>query len=80
MDLRYSPAFLKAYAKLSAELRNRVDKQLVLLAENPHHPSLRTHKRQDEENLWQARITRNHRLYFQMDGDTIDLIFLGPHE
>ena len=80
MELIYSPAFLKAYAKLSAELREQVDKQLVLLADNPHHPSLRTHKRRGEGDVWQARITQKYRLFFRMDGSTINLVTLGPHE
>jgi mRNA-degrading endonuclease RelE of RelBE toxin-antitoxin system len=80
MELVYSPAFLKAYAKLSAELREHVDKQLHLLADNPHHPSLRTHKRRGEGEVWQARTTRNYRLFFEMDGGAIHLLTLGPHE
>ncbi len=80
MQLIYSPAFLKAYEKLSAELRDQVDKQLTLLADNPHHPSLRTHKRRGEEYLWQARITRNYRLFFRIEGSIIALVSLGPHE
>ena len=80
MKLVYSPAFLKAYAGLSAELREQTDKQLALLAVNPHHPSLRTHKRRGEKNTWQARITRSHRVYFEMEGETMTLLVMGPHE
>jgi mRNA-degrading endonuclease RelE of RelBE toxin-antitoxin system len=80
MELIYSPVFLKAYTKLSVELREQVDKQLVLLADNPHHPSLRTHKRRGEGGVWQARITQKYRLFFRMDGGAIHLVTLGAHE
>jgi len=63
MELIYSPAFLEAYGKLATELREQVDKQPALLAGNPHHPSLRTHKRRGEGNVWQARITQKYRLF-----------------
>jgi hypothetical protein len=41
---------------------------------------LRTHKRQGEENLWQARVTRGYRLYFELHSNAIHLIDIGPHE
>ena len=80
MELSYSPAFLKAYENLSGELREQVDKQIAILAANPHHPSLRTHKRRGEKDVWQARITRSYRLFFHMEANTITLLTIGPHE
>ncbi len=80
MELIYSAAFLKAYSKLTPELRDQVDKQLLLLAYNPHHPSLHTHKRRGQEHLWQARITRSYRLFFRMEGSTITLVDAASHE
>lgn len=80
MELIYSPTFLKAYTKLPAQIRGHVDKQIAILAANPHHPSLRTHKRRGEDDLWQARITRNYRLYFRLDASVITLIWVGPHD
>lgn len=80
MQLIYSPAFLKDYARLAPKLRDQVDKQLTLLAENPRHPSLRVDKRRGEGDTWQARITRSQRLFFRMDGSTITLVALAPHE
>lgn len=75
-----SPQFMRSYRQLSPTLQLQVDKQIRLLRQNPHHPSLRTHKRRGEGDVWQARITGNYRLFFTMEGDTISLLTVGPHE
>ena len=80
MELIYAPAFLKNYRELTAELREQVDKQLSFLAIDPHHPSLRIHKRRGEKGIWQARITRSYRLFFRMQGNTITLLTVSRHE
>ena len=80
MKLIYSPGYLRAYRKLTPEIRELVDKQCAILAIDPHYPSLRTHKRRGEGEVWQARITGNYRLFFTMEGDTITLLTVGPHE
>lgn len=80
MNLNYTVGFLRCYEKLTLDIRNQIDKQLALLASDPHHPSLRTHKRRGEDDVWQARITRSYRLYFKMEGDIITLVSVGPHD
>ena len=75
-----SPQFDKKYRQLTQDIRRYVDKTLDLLRENPYHPSLHTHKRRGEKEVWQARVTRNYRLYFEMEGDIIRLVSVVPHE
>ena len=75
-----SPQFRRAYRKLDTPLQNEVDRTIGLLSDNPRHPSLHTHKRRGKGEVWQARVTRNCRLYFLMEGDTLTLISVGPHE
>jgi len=75
-----TPRFDRAYNKVPLPIQSQAIKQLLLLEENPHHPSLRTHKRRGEEGVWQARITRDYRVYFLMESDTITLLDIGPHE
>lgn len=43
-SIGYTPRFLRNYESLKADERKRVDKCVRLLAANPRHPSLRTHK------------------------------------
>ncbi len=80
MEFVPTPRFLWSYHKLPLIIREQTDRCLELLGENPRHPSLRTHKRAGESNLWQARVTRDFRLFFELCGDTITLIDIGPHE
>lgn len=80
MRLVESGRFRREYKKLPVSLQDQVDKTLVLLATNPHHPSLRTHKRQGGRELWQARETRSYRIYFEMSNDAIRLVSVAPHE
>ncbi len=75
-----SPAFTRDYRKLPDEVRRQVDRQILRLRDDPHHPSLRTHKHRGEGDLWQARITKNFRLYFSMAGDVLLLEGVGPHD
>ena len=80
MQLVESSRFRREYKKLPVSIQDQVGKTLVLLATNPHHPSLRTHKRQGESELWQARVTRSYRIYFELSNDVIRLVSIVPHE
>lgn len=80
MRLIATKQFWRGYDKLPESIQGQVDRTLTLLEENPHHPGLRIHKRQGEKDVWQARVTRNYRLYFQMEGETITLLSISAHE
>jgi len=75
-----SPQFRRSYRKLSRQIQNQVDKAANLLSDNPLHPSLRTHKRKGDSDIWQARVTLSHRLFFHLEGNNITLIDVVPHE
>jgi hypothetical protein len=55
------------------------DKQVRLLAENLRHPSLRAKKYDQANDIWQARINRDWRFYFQVHGDAYTIIAIIPH-
>ncbi len=80
MEFIPTPHFLRSYDKLPLIIREQTDRCLELLGENPRHPSLHTHQRAGESNLWQARITRGYRLFFELHGEKIILFDVGPHE
>lgn len=75
-----TPQFERAYKRLNQKIQNQVDKTIDLLIINPRHPSLHTHKRNDDKMIWQARVTHNYRLYFQMQGESIILLSVTAHE
>jgi mRNA-degrading endonuclease RelE of RelBE toxin-antitoxin system len=54
-------------------------KQLRFLADNLHHPSLHAKKYNEARDLWQARVTRDWRLYFLIAGDTYQIEDVIPH-
>jgi len=44
-----------------------------------HHPSLRAKKYDEARDLWQARINRDWRFYFTIEGDTYRIQNITPH-
>jgi len=43
------------------------------------HPSLRAKKYDQARNIWQGRINDDWRCYFRIEGDTCELLSIGPH-
>ncbi len=69
MQLRYSRHFLRSYAAAPEVVRQAVDKQLVFLERDLlAHPSLHAKKYDEAQDLWQARVNRDWRLYFSVQG------------
>ena len=56
-----------------ASVRTRFYKQLAFLEANLRHPSLRAKKYDEVSGVWQARVDRNWRFYFTIEGDEYHL-------
>jgi mRNA interferase RelE/StbE len=69
------------YQDAPASVQKAFDKQVGLLAENLRHPSLRAKKYDQANDIWQARINRDWRFYFQVEGTPTRLspLFLIPN-
>lgn len=67
------------YRQLPPKLQVRVDKQLGFLLKDLHYPSLRAKKYDEARNIWQARITRGWRFYFQIEGDIYKILAITKH-
>ncbi len=80
MRLVFTRRFWREYYKLPSIVQGQVNKALELLVEDPQHPSLRTHKREDDKTTWQARVTRNYRILFEMEGEIVTLMKVVAHE
>jgi len=74
-----SPGFIRALEKFSSEIRTAFEKQLRFLLSDIRHPSLRAKKYDEDAGIWQARVTRNVRFYFGVDGDTYILLDIEKH-
>lgn len=79
MRVRFSRLADKQYANLPSRLRTQVDKQLDFLSQNLRHPSLQAKKYGGTDNVWQGRVNRDYRFYFQITDDVYDIISIIPH-
>jgi mRNA interferase RelE/StbE len=79
MTIRYSRQFIKQYAAAPAVVRSAFDKQSALLVTNFRHPSLRTKKYDETRDVWQARVNRDWRFYFTIEGSEFHLHEIKSH-
>ena len=69
--------FDRAYAKAPADIQRAFLKQAGFLLADLQHPSLRAKKY--DAVRWQARVTRDWRFYFRIEGDTYLLLDMIRH-
>jgi mRNA-degrading endonuclease RelE of RelBE toxin-antitoxin system len=79
MKTDFSPRAARDYKSLPAEIKALVRKQFNLLRDNIRHPSLKAKKYGGTDDIWQARVNRDYRFYFQIVGDTYRIISIIPH-
>ncbi len=70
MKTSFTPHFQRSYQKLPDEAKRAFKKQVNYLLKDILYPSLRAKKYSEGENIWQARITKSYRLYFQIKQGT----------
>ncbi len=80
MKLYPTKDFIERYKGLPQRIQKQTDKQLGLLLQNLHHPSLRIKKMKGAKNIWEARVTKDYRFSFGIKGDTYILRRIGKHE
>lgn len=67
------------YDSLTANLKRRVDKQFELLLADVRHPSLRAKKYEGTGDVWQGRVDRSYRFFFQIDKDAYVILAILKH-
>jgi mRNA interferase RelE/StbE len=80
MKVQTTGPFDKDYQSLPEPVRVQVEKQLTLLLENPHHPSLRIKKIKGHPYIWEGRITKSYRFTFHIYGGIYLLRRIGTHD
>ncbi len=80
MILRPTERFLRAYRKLTAADRQRVDRALTRLLEDERHPSLRLKRIQGAAAIWEARASDDLRITFERSEDGAWLRNVGHHD
>ncbi|HXP83146.1 MAG TPA: hypothetical protein VN841_00410 [Bryobacteraceae bacterium] len=79
MKVDYSARAGKALKDAPAAVRKAVFKQVRLLEQNLHHPSLRAKKYDESQDLWQARVNKDWRFYFLIRGNVTTSWTFVPH-
>lgn len=79
MVVRFTDKATDDYAALPADVRKVFKKQLGFLLANLRHPSLHAKKYDESRDVWQARVNRNWRFYFVIQGDAYVILAVVPH-
>lgn len=80
MKIKAYKRFKKCYEGLPKHIQKKVDRQLYLLAQDFHHPSLQTKKIKGTEGVWEGRIDLFYRMTFDIMGEIIFLRTVGNHD
>jgi len=80
LRLTLTERFRKSALELDPETREKLKKQLGLLASDPRHPSLRVKKIKGTGSVFEARVDRVHRFTFEFGEREIVLRVVGPHD
>ena len=90
MKIAWTPQSMRAFKRIirkKPDFRPLIEKTVRQLAEDPFHPSLRTHKlKGDLSNVWSCSIDYSNRILFEFIEDpeeqkqAILLLNLGSHD
>jgi mRNA-degrading endonuclease RelE of RelBE toxin-antitoxin system len=80
MKIQTARPFDDDYSSLPENVKNKADKQLAILIDNPQHPSLHIKKIKGHPNIWEGRVTIKYRFTFQIFGETYLLRRIGKHD
>ena len=79
MRFTLSGRALDDYRRLPPELQKTADKQFSFLLRDIYHPSLHAKKYDEGGDVWQGRLTRGFRFYFQIRGDEYYILSIVKH-
>ncbi len=78
MKYRGTAQFKAAFAKLPAEIQQKVLKAFTLFKDNPHHPSLRIKRIRGLSGVWEGRVDIRYRFTFHYEDDVCVFRNIGP--
>ncbi len=79
MKTHFTERAMNDFVALPQKLQTSTKKQLNFLLKDLRYPSLRAKKYDEAQNIWQARITRDYRFYFKIEGDTYIILTIKKH-
>jgi len=79
IESRTTRRFREAYANLPEEVRQQARQAYQLFLNNPHHPSLRFKKVDEETSTWSVRVGLGYRALGVMEGSSVIWNWIGSH-
>lgn len=79
MKIKYTPCFKNSFRKFPISIQKKFYKQIRFLLRDIRHPSLRAKKYDERYGIWQARVDKNIRFYFLIEGDVYILLSIRSH-
>ena len=79
-ELEVPRAFKRVAKKKELGLQVAIARCVELLADDPHHPGLHTHRVQGAPGVWEAYVDRSNRVTFHWNGPKIVLRNNCNHE
>jgi hypothetical protein len=79
IESRTTREFRDLYSHLPQETREHARRAYRLFRYDPHHPSLRFKKVDDEYNIYSVRIGLGYRALGVMEGATVVWFWIGSH-
>jgi mRNA interferase RelE/StbE len=80
VKIRLTETFRKDYRRLPKSIREKADKQLRFLSDNPKHPSLKIHRIEGAHGFWEFYVDRSYRCVYTLESDAAVLRYIGPHD
>lgn len=80
MNFIETSRFKRAYKSLPNDTKVRVKESLRMLAVNIKYPSLHTKKIKGTKDIWEARVSLDYRITFQIVKDYFVLRNVGHHD
>jgi mRNA interferase RelE/StbE len=79
--IRLTRRFIKSFARLPTSIQEKVKKQILLLADDPRHPSLQTKPIQGAPGIYEARVDIDYRLTYERDhNNTLVVRVVARHD
>jgi len=80
MQLVQTTHFKRDYKKLPASIQKRTDEKLKFLVQNISHPSLRVKRVQKYKGVFEGRVTKDYRFFFQAITEGYVLLRVDKHD
>jgi len=80
MQLIQTTHFKRDYKKLPASIQKRTDEKLKFLVQNMSHPSLRVKRVQKYKGVFEGRVSKDYRFFFQTTIEGYVLLRVDKHD